>query len=83
MPWKECNRMDERLRFVARLLDGEKMALLCRAVTGRISNEVRGAFETPYQPVGLCVLCSRPDLHVWHILAAVDSTDQCNTLCFN
>ena len=30
MPWKECNRMDERLRFVARLLDGEKMAVLCR-----------------------------------------------------
>jgi transposase InsO family protein len=30
MPWKECNRMDERLRFVARLLDGEKMASLCR-----------------------------------------------------
>lgn len=30
MPWKECNRMDERLRFVARLLDGEKMAAMCR-----------------------------------------------------
>lgn len=30
MPWKECNRMDERLRFVARLLDGEKMAIACR-----------------------------------------------------
>lgn len=30
MPWKECNRMDERLRFVARLLDGEKMAGACR-----------------------------------------------------
>ena len=30
MPWKECNRMDERLKFVARLLDGEKMAKLCR-----------------------------------------------------
>ena len=30
MPWNECNRMDERLRFVARLLDGEKMASLCR-----------------------------------------------------
>ena len=26
MPWKECHVMDERLRFVARLLDGEKMA---------------------------------------------------------
>jgi len=30
MPWKECNAMDERLKFVARLLDGEKMAALCR-----------------------------------------------------
>ena len=30
MPWRECNRMDERLRFVARLLDGEKMAAVCR-----------------------------------------------------
>lgn len=30
MPWKECNCMDERLRFVARLLDGEKMAVMCR-----------------------------------------------------
>ena len=30
MPWRECNHMDERLRFVARLLDGEKMAVVCR-----------------------------------------------------
>ena len=29
MPWKECHVMDERLRFVARLLDGDKMAPLC------------------------------------------------------
>ena len=29
MPWKECHVMDERLRFVAQLLDGEKMAPLC------------------------------------------------------
>jgi len=29
MPWKECHVMDERLRFVGRLLDGEKMAPLC------------------------------------------------------
>ena len=26
MPWKECHVVDERLRFIARLLDGEKMA---------------------------------------------------------
>lgn len=30
MPWNECKRMDERLRFIARLLEGEKMAPLCR-----------------------------------------------------
>jgi hypothetical protein len=29
MPWQECHIMDERLRFVARLLEGEKMAPLC------------------------------------------------------
>jgi transposase len=30
MPWKECKRMDERLRFVARLLQGENMSGVCR-----------------------------------------------------
>lgn len=30
MPWKECHVVDERLRFVARLLDGEQMAGLCK-----------------------------------------------------
>ncbi len=29
MPWKECHVMDERLRFIARLLDGERMSALC------------------------------------------------------
>ena len=30
MPWKECSVKDERLRFVARLLDGEAMSEVCR-----------------------------------------------------
>ena len=30
MPWKECSVMEERLRFVARLLEGEAMTDLCR-----------------------------------------------------
>ncbi len=30
MPWKECKPMDERLKFIARLLEGEQMAALCR-----------------------------------------------------
>ena len=30
MPWKERSVMDERIKFVGRLLAGEKMAHLCR-----------------------------------------------------
>jgi len=30
MPWNESNRKDERVKLVARLLDGEKMSVVCR-----------------------------------------------------
>ena len=30
MPWKESSVMEERLRFIARLLDGEGMSDVCR-----------------------------------------------------
>ena len=30
MPWKECTQVEERLRFVARILEGEQMAAVCR-----------------------------------------------------
>jgi putative transposase len=30
VPWKECHIMDERVKFIARLLDGETMSGLCR-----------------------------------------------------
>ena len=29
MPWNECTKMDEKLRFVSRFLDGEKIVPLC------------------------------------------------------
>jgi hypothetical protein len=29
MPWEECSVMDERLRFVSRLLEGETMTDVC------------------------------------------------------
>ncbi|RYG80117.1 MAG: helix-turn-helix domain-containing protein, partial [Alphaproteobacteria bacterium] len=31
MPWRETSVMDERLRFVARLLEGEGMSEVCRS----------------------------------------------------
>ena len=30
MPWRECYQLDDLLRFVARLPEGEKMAVLCQ-----------------------------------------------------
>ena len=30
MPWEECTVMDQKLKFIARLLKGEQMAPLCR-----------------------------------------------------
>lgn len=30
MPWKECSVMDERMKFIGRLLSGEKMSPICR-----------------------------------------------------
>lgn len=30
MPWGKCSVMDEKLKFIAKLLEGEKMAELCR-----------------------------------------------------
>src|SRR5262245_29999507 len=30
MPWKECSAVEERLRFIARRLEGESMTDLCR-----------------------------------------------------
>jgi hypothetical protein len=35
MPWKECKPMDERLRFIARLLEGGACQNFC----------VRGGFQ--------------------------------------
>jgi putative transposase len=57
MPWKECHVEDERLRFVARLLDGEKMAPLC--VEFGISRKTGYKIYDRYKEVGLHGLTDR------------------------
>lgn len=57
MPWKECNHVDERLKFVARLLDGEKMAPLC--VEFGISRKTGYKIFERYQQCGLEGLTDR------------------------
>jgi putative transposase len=57
MPWRECHVMDERLRFVARLLEGEKMAPLCAAFG--ISRKTGYKIFDRYKDCGLTALSDR------------------------
>src|SRR5262245_34375885 len=57
MPWKECSVVDERLRFVAQLLDGEPMAEVCR-VFG-ISRKTGYKIFNRYKEYGLEALTDR------------------------
>jgi hypothetical protein len=57
MPWQECRKMDERLRFIARLLDGERMAGLCREFD--ISRQTGYKFYSRYKDCGLVGLTDR------------------------
>ena len=57
MPWKECNIVEERLRFVARLIDGEKMAPLCREFG--ISRKTGYKIFNRYKDLGLEGLTDR------------------------
>ena len=57
MPWKVCKPMDERLKFIARRLDGEQMAALCREFG--ISRKTGYKILTRYNKVGLEGLTDR------------------------
>jgi len=57
MPWQECRKVDERLRFVARLLDGEKMAVLCREFD--VSRQTGYKIYARYKDCGLEGLTDR------------------------
>jgi transposase InsO family protein len=57
MPWRECSVMEERLRFVARLLDGEGMSELCREFG--ISRKTGYKIFNRYREDGLEALCDR------------------------
>src|ERR1700683_3007685 len=61
MPWKECSVVDERVRFVAQLLDGEAMSAVCRSFG--ISRKTGYKIFNRYKEQGLEALsdrCRRP-----------------------
>ena len=51
MAWKECSIMDERIKFVSRILDGERMSDLCREFN--ISRKTGYKFLNRYKSEGL------------------------------
>ena len=57
MPWKECSVTQERLRFVARLLDGEGMSEVCRDFG--ISRKTGYKIFNRYRDQGLQALTDR------------------------
>jgi transposase InsO family protein len=57
MPWMECSVMDERVRFVGRLLDGESMSDVCRAFG--ISRKTGYKVFNRYKDEGLDALTDR------------------------
>ena len=57
MPWRESSVMEERLRFVARLLEGERMSDVCREFG--ISRKTGYKIFNRYKEQGLDALCDR------------------------
>ena len=57
MPWKECKPMEERLRFIARLLDGESMSSVCREFG--VSRKTGYKIYTRYRQEGIEALSDR------------------------
>jgi transposase len=57
MPWKASSVMDERLRFVARLLDGEAMTNVCREFG--VSRKTGYKIFDRYKEHGLTALSDR------------------------
>jgi transposase InsO family protein len=57
MPWKESSAMEERLRFVAQLLEGEPMSELCRQFG--ISRKTGYKIFNRYKEHGLTALTDR------------------------
>jgi transposase InsO family protein len=64
MPWMECSVMEERLRFVARLLDGEGMSDVCREFG--ISRKTGYKIFNRYKDDGLEALTDRSRRPVRH-----------------
>jgi putative transposase len=74
MPWKECHIMDERLRFVARLLEGEKMTALCAefGIARKTGYKIYDRYKD-YGLVGLSDRSRRPQRQANQLAPAIEA----------
>jgi len=74
MPWKESSVMDERMRFVIRLKDGESMASLCRefGISRKTGYKIFGRYEE-CGVEGLTDRCRRPFRYANQLPAQVET----------
>jgi putative transposase len=64
MPWKECDKVSERIKFIGRLLDGEKMSDLCKEFG--ISRVTGYKIQERYKAEGLRSLADK-DRRPWRL----------------
>ena len=58
VPWKECDKMSERIKFIARALDGERMTDLCKEFG--ISTKTGYKYLKRYKTEGISGLEEQP-----------------------
>ena len=48
MPWKDSSVRDQRRRFVARLIEGEEMTVLCRefGISRKTGDKIYGRYKS-------------------------------------
>ncbi|MGH9454091.1 MAG: integrase core domain-containing protein [Terriglobia bacterium] len=74
MPWRECSVTEERLRFVARLLEGEGMSEVCREFG--ISRKTGYKIFNRYKQAGFDALCDRSRRPVHYANQLPDQVEQ-------
>jgi transposase InsO family protein len=79
MPWRECSVMEERLRFVARLLEGEGMSELCREFG--ISRKTGYKIRDRYRQEGVEALTDRSRRPVRYANQLPDQIEQLIVAC--
>lgn len=72
MPLKECHVIDERLRFVARLLDGERMTTLCTEFGISRKTGYKNDRYKAHGAVGLTDRSRRPLRHANQLPAVIE-----------